>query len=176
MAIHTRRVHLIYSPAQIFDLVADVEQYPKFLPWFVAAKVFRRKDQTIWTDLTMGTRFFHKRFTTEALLERPHRIYIDSRDPLFKRFVQNWKFETSPGGGTDVEYRVDFSFQSRLLQILIEGSFAGRAVEMIAAYERRARELYGASPTTESPMTDSVDLRRSAPSSSSPSDDQAKRQ
>ena len=146
MAIHTSRAHLVYSPAQVFDLVADVEQYPKFLPWFIAAKVFRRTNQTIWTDLTMGTRLIHKRFTTVALLERPHRIHIDSRDPMFKRFEQNWKFEESTRGGTDVEYRVDFSFQSRLLQILIEGSLAERAVEMVAAYERRARELYGTSP------------------------------
>jgi coenzyme Q-binding protein COQ10 len=148
MATHTSRAHLVYSPAQVFDLVADVEQYPKFLPWFIAAKVFRRTNETMWTDLTMGTRLVHKSFTTVAQLERPHRIHIDSRDPMFDRFEQNWKFEQSDRGGTDVEYRVDFRFHSRLLQIFIENSLAERAVEMIAAYERRARELYGASPVT----------------------------
>ena len=143
MAIHTMRVHLIYSPDQLFDLVADVEQYPKFLPWVVAAKVIQRQDKTIWVDITMGTLFFQKRFTTIALLERPHRMQIYSRDPLFERFEQCWKFDPVADGGTDVEYRVDFSFRSRLLQILIDRSFAERTADMVAAYQRRARQLYG---------------------------------
>jgi coenzyme Q-binding protein COQ10 len=145
MASRTTRVHLFHAPAQIFDLVADVEQYPQFLPWVISAKVFRRKEQTIWVDLTMGTRLFYKRFTTVAQLEWPNRIFIDSRAPLFERFEQCWKFEPAADGGTNVEYQVDFKFQSRLLQILIETSFAERTIEMVAAYKRRAQELYGSS-------------------------------
>ena len=98
MATRTARAHLHYTPNEVFDLVADVEQYPKFLPWFISAKVFRRREQTIWVDMTMGTRFFHKRFTTVAQLARPHRIYIDSRDPLFEHFEQNWTFELAASG------------------------------------------------------------------------------
>jgi coenzyme Q-binding protein COQ10 len=146
MTTRTTRAHLIYTAAQVFDLVADVDQYPKFLPWFISAKVFRRKEQTIWVDLTMGTRLLHKRFTTVAQLERPTRIFIDSRDPLFERFEQNWTFEPAAEGGTNVEYRVDFKFRSRLLQILIETSLAERTVEMVSAYKRRAQQLYGAPP------------------------------
>jgi coenzyme Q-binding protein COQ10 len=143
MATRTARAHLLYTPEQVFDLVVDVEQYPKFLPWFISAKVSRRSEQTIWVDLTMGTRLFHKRFTTVAQLERPRRIFIDSRDPLFEHFEQNWTFEPAVSGGTDAEYRVDFKLRSRLLQILIESSLAERTVEMVAAYKRRAQELYG---------------------------------
>src|SRR6516225_3905861 len=112
MATRTARAHLLYTPEQVFDLVADVEQYPKFLPWFISAKVFRRKEQTIWVDLTMGTRLLHKRFTTVAQLARPDRIFIDSRDPLFEHFQQNWTFEPAASGGTNVEYRVDFKLRS----------------------------------------------------------------
>jgi coenzyme Q-binding protein COQ10 len=148
MKTRTACAHLHYTPAQVFDLVADVEQYPKFLPWFISAKVLRRKEQTMWVELTMGVRLFHKRFTTVAQLARPSRIYINSRDPLFEHFEQNWTFEPAAGGGTDVEYRVDFQFRSLLLQILIESSLTERTVEMVAAYKRRAQELYGASPIT----------------------------
>jgi coenzyme Q-binding protein COQ10 len=151
MTTRIARAHLLYTPAQVFDLVADVEQYPKFLPWFISARVFRRREQTIWVDLTMGTRLFHKRFTTVAKLARPHRIYIDSRDLMFDRFEQNWTFEPAAAGGTDVEYRVDFEFRSRLLQILIESSLAERTIEMVDAYKRRAQELYGASVTSANP-------------------------
>lgn len=89
MTVHTKRLHLNYTPTQLFDLVADVERYPQFLPGVAAARISRRKDQTIWVDMTIGTSFLRKRFTTVALLDRPHRIDISSHDPLFEHFQQN---------------------------------------------------------------------------------------
>ena len=51
---HTERLHLKFTPTQLFDLVADVEHYPDFLPWVIAARILRRDDQTLWVDMTMG--------------------------------------------------------------------------------------------------------------------------
>jgi coenzyme Q-binding protein COQ10 len=144
MTNRTEHVHLKYTAAQLFDLIADVERYPEFLPWVLAAHIRRREDQTIWVDMTFGTRFLRRRFSTVGLLERPHRITITSHDPMLERFEQRWTFKTAPEGGTDIEYRVDFRFRSRLLQALIGGSFAGRAKAMAQAFTQRARQLYGA--------------------------------
>jgi len=141
MATHIR-AHLKHTAMQLFDLVADVERYPEFLPWVVAVRVRRREDSTVWVDMTIGTRFLRRRFATVALLERPHRISINSQDPLFERFQQIWKFEPATEGGTNVEYQLDFRFQSRVLQELISGMFAERASETVAAFRHRARQLY----------------------------------
>ena len=84
-----------YTPAQLFDLVVEVERYPDFLPWVLAAKVFRRKGSTMWTDLTMGAGPLQKRFTTVAQLDRPHRVEISSHDAMFERFEQQWTFEAA---------------------------------------------------------------------------------
>lgn len=140
---HIERVHLKYKPAQIFDLVADVESYPKFLPWVIDARIFRRRDDTLWVDQTVGTRLIRRRFTTVAKLDRPHTIVISSHDPLFERFAQQWRFKPAREGGTDVEYRIDLQFRSRLLQTLIGASFAERAKTMTDAFRHRARRLYG---------------------------------
>jgi coenzyme Q-binding protein COQ10 len=137
-----KRLHLKYSVRQLFDLVADVERYPDFLPWVIAARIRRREDQVLWVDMTIGTRFLRKQFFTVALLERPHRIDIKSYDPLFERFEQKWNFESATEGGTNIEYHVDFKFRSRLLQTLIGASFADRAMAMMEAYRHRARRLY----------------------------------
>ena len=137
------RTHVNHTPAQLFDLVADVERFPEFLPWVVAAHVRRRDAQTLWTDMTMGTRFIRRQFSTVAHLDRPHRIDISSHDPMFERFEQKWTFEPDSKGGTTVEYRVDFKFRSRVLQRLIGASFSDRAVEMIHAFRHRARVIYG---------------------------------
>ncbi len=141
MATHIR-THLKHTAMQLFDLVADVERYPEFLPWVVAVKIRQREDSTVWVDMTIGTRFLHRRFASVALLERPRRISINSQDPLFERFQQIWKFEPATEGGTNVEYQLDLRFQSRVLQELISGKFAERASETVAAFRHRARQLY----------------------------------
>jgi coenzyme Q-binding protein COQ10 len=143
MAIYCHRTHSKYTPAQLFDLVADVERYPEFIPWMVATRVRRRTEQRIWTDLTIGTGPLRKQFSTVATLDRPRRITISSDDPMFKRFEQKWTFDSSVGEGTDVEYRVDFAIRSFVLQALMDVTFADRAAAIVSAYTRRARQLYG---------------------------------
>lgn len=137
-----QRHHSRQGPDQIFDLVAEVERYPEFLPWVLAARTFRRKDNTVWTRLTMGTSFLNKQFTTVALLDRPRRIEISSRDPMFERFEQTWTFDQDGKGGSDIEYRIDLKFKSNVLQALVGASFAQRTNAMLNAYVREAQRLY----------------------------------
>ena len=131
-----------WTPTQLFDLVADVERYPEFLPWVIAVYVRRRQDQTIWVDMTIGTGLLRKRFSTVAVLERPQRIKIVSHDPLFECFEQNWTFKPDTESGTTLGYDVDFRFRSRVLQTLIGESFADRFARMADAFQHRARQLY----------------------------------
>ena len=145
MATYSQKIRLKYSADQLFDLVADVERYPEFIPWTITTRVRRRTDRMIWTDLTIGTGFIRKQFSTVATLERPRRIAITSQDPLFKRFEQKWTFEDAAEGGTVVEYSTEFQFRSFLLQALFDVSFADRAAAIVSAYTRRAHRLYGAS-------------------------------
>ena len=144
MTFRTTRVHLDYTATQLFDLVADVEKFPAFVPWVVSAKIIRRKDRTIWTDMTMGTSFLCKRFTTVALLDRPHQIDISCHDPMFDRFEQRWKFEAATKGGTNVEYQLDFRLRSSVMQTVIGPSLGERTIATVSAFKRRAEDLYGA--------------------------------
>jgi coenzyme Q-binding protein COQ10 len=144
MATYSHRAHLKYTPDQLFDLVADVEKYPEFLPWMIATRVRRRTDQAIWTDLTIGTGFLRKKFSTIARLNRPHGIAISSHDSMFELFEQRWTFDRLAEGGTDIRYHVDFRFKSLLLQTLMDVGFADRASAIVTAYVRRARSIYGA--------------------------------
>jgi coenzyme Q-binding protein COQ10 len=144
MAFRTTRVHLGYTASQLFDLVADVEKFPAFVPWVVSAKIIRRRDTTIWTDMTMGTSFLRKRFTTVAVLDRPHRIDISCHDLMFERFEQRWKFAPAINGGTNVEYQLDFGLRSRVLRTLIGPSMGERTSATVNAFKRRAEDLYGA--------------------------------
>jgi coenzyme Q-binding protein COQ10 len=90
----------------------------------------------------MGTGLFNKRFTTVAKLDRPHRIEISSRDPIFERYEQIWTFAGNGQGGTDIHCEVDLEFGSRVMQLLIGPSVGERTKAMVQAYIREAQRLY----------------------------------
>jgi coenzyme Q-binding protein COQ10 len=144
MSAYSERQHLPYAAPQLFDLVADVERYPEFMPWVIEASICRRKDRTIVVAMTVGVGPLRKRFLTIAALDRPHRIDIRSGDSTFDHFEQSWTFEPAAEGGTNVEYRVDFQFRSRVLQTLMGASFADQAIATMSAFKRRADRIYRA--------------------------------
>jgi coenzyme Q-binding protein COQ10 len=142
MTTYTERQRLKYTPPQLFDLIVDVERYPEFMPWIVDSRVRQRVDNVMNTELTVGAGPLRKRFSTIAVLDRPHRIDITSRDSMFERFEMHWILQTAGEGETNVEYRLDFNFSSRVLQTLVTAVFARQATATVAAFKRRAQYLY----------------------------------
>jgi coenzyme Q-binding protein COQ10 len=145
MSRYTERQHLPYSPQQLFDLVADVEKYPEFVPWLMAARIRRRDGNTVWVDLEVGTNMLRKRFATRAVLHPPSHIEISSEDALFQRYDQCWAFQQATDGGTDVEFATNFAFRSRLLQLTMNAFLQEAAEAMVNAFKYRARGVYGRS-------------------------------
>lgn len=143
MLEHSERFRLPYTPAQAFDLVADVDRYPEFIPGLREAHIRRRKDNRIWVDMEVSAGILSRRFTSYAILDRPSHITIFSDDPLFERFEQIWTFQPAPEGGTIVEHRINFRFRSRLLRIVMGAVFAKRVASTVRAFKCRARAVYG---------------------------------
>jgi coenzyme Q-binding protein COQ10 len=146
MTVYIARQHLKYAAPLLFDLVADVERYPEFMPWVVASRIRRRKDQTLFVDMTIGLGPLRKRFLTVGVLDRPQRIHISSSDPIFDRFEQSWTFAPMANAGTDIGYYVDVQLRSRMLQRLMRALFADIAAATMAAYKGRAQKLYDGQP------------------------------
>jgi len=143
MPTHAEHRLLPYTPEQLYGLVADVERYPEFLPWCVAARIRERTADTIVADLIIGFKMFRERFTSRVKLSPSHRIDVAYTDGPFRYLDNHWIFERAPGG-CRVEFFVDFEFKSRILQRVIEVLFSEAVRRMVAAFEGRARDLYGA--------------------------------
>ncbi len=146
MPTHAEKRVLPYSPRQLYDLVADVERYPDFLPWCMAARVRWRESQSdlIVADLVIGFKMFRERFTSRVRLDPlGPRIDVAYEQGPFKYLNNHWVFEDHPQGCA-IDFYVDFEFHSRLLQKLIEPLFSEAVRRMVAAFETRARALYGA--------------------------------
>jgi coenzyme Q-binding protein COQ10 len=147
MPTHAEHRRLPYRADQLFDLVADVERYPEFLPWCTGARIRERKDNVIIADLLIGFRMFRERFTSKVTLIRPDRIDVSYSEGPFRYLDNHWSFEPQADGGCVIDFYVDFEFRSRLLQGLIGVLFNEAVRRMVAAFEGRAKQLYGAPDT-----------------------------
>jgi coenzyme Q-binding protein COQ10 len=143
MPTHAERRRLPYRAEQMFDLVADVERYPEFLPWCMGARIRERKANVIVADLLIGFRMFRERFTSRVALDRPNRIDVDYSEGPFRYLNNHWIFEAQADGACVIDFYVNFEFRSRLLQRMIGVLFNEAVRRMVAAFEGRARQLYG---------------------------------
>jgi coenzyme Q-binding protein COQ10 len=146
MPTHAEQRFLRYEPAEMFALVADVERYPEFLPWCVGARVLKREGPVIHADLVIGFRMIRERFTSRVTLSAPERIDVAYLDGPFRYLDNHWLFIPKDGGCL-IDFYVDFEFRSRVLRAIMEPLFKEAVRRMVAAFETRARALYGAGET-----------------------------
>lgn len=144
MPTHAEKRVLPYSPEQMFNLVADVERYPEFLPWCVACRI-RQKDSpdAFVADLIIGFKFVRERFTSLVALDRPDRIDVVYKEGPFRHLTNHWSFSADDQGHCIIDFYIDFEFRSRTLQSLIGRLFNEAVQRMVNAFERRANTLYG---------------------------------
>ena len=91
MPTHGEKRVLAHSPAQLFHLVADIERYPEFLPWCIAARIRKREGNLVVADLVIGFKMVRERFTSHvALDEAQRRIDVVYAEGPFKH-LENWK-------------------------------------------------------------------------------------
>ena len=137
----TRR--LPYSCEQMFDLVADVANYPKFLPWVVATRIRSNSETEMEADMLVGFKAIREKFTSRVIKNRPEHIEVFYVDGPLKDLDNNWYFKCLPDGGCEIDFCVEFSFRNAVFEALA-GQYFDRAFrKMVEAFEKRADELYG---------------------------------
>jgi coenzyme Q-binding protein COQ10 len=144
MPTHADQRVLPYTAEQLFALVADIERYPEFLPWCVGARIRERRPELVVADLIIGFKVFRERFTSRVALAPPRQIDVTYAEGPFRYLNNHWSF-TPVAEGCLVDFFVDFEFKSRLMQKVIEALFTEAVRRMVGAFERRARDLSGAS-------------------------------
>lgn len=143
MPTHAEVKIVPYTAQQMYDLVADIESYPQFLPWCVGARIREQKGNHISADLIIGYKVFRETFTSQVVLHPIERIDVKySQGPL--RYLNNhWKFKETPDGQCELDFYVDFAFKNHILQSVVEMFFNEAVRIMIRSFETRAGQLYG---------------------------------
>lgn len=143
MPTHAEKRRLPYTPQQMYRLVADIESYPQFLPWCVAARIRRREGDVLFADLMIGFKLVRERFTSKVTLdEAATRIHVQYTDGPFHYLNNHWIFQPD-GDGCEVDFFVDFEFRSKTLQKIMGVLFNEAVKRMVQAFETRADQLYG---------------------------------
>ncbi|MCH2546080.1 MAG: type II toxin-antitoxin system RatA family toxin [Alphaproteobacteria bacterium] len=139
-----------YTPQQIFDLVADVPNYPHFLPWCRAARILEKEDNnTFLAELVIAYKHMSERYTSRVKLcpadseMGEHSIYVEMTQGPFHHLTNTWHLTATEEGGTKIDFILDFAFKSKILDSLLGKFFATVTGRMAEAFKKRADELYG---------------------------------
>ena len=138
-----------HTAPQMFDLVADVERYPEFVPLCQALKVRQRtpKDdgtEVVVADMTVSFKLVRETFTSRVTLDRPNlKILVEYLRGPFSNLENRWSFEPKSETECDVGFFLNYEFKSRMLAILMGSMFDAAFSRFAAAFEKRADQVYG---------------------------------
>lgn len=142
-----RRVR--HGAADMFDLVADVERYPQFVPLCSGIRVRSRNVEAdgkvvIVADMTVSYKLIRETFRSRVRLDRTNlRILVDYLDGPFSRMENRWEFQAIEEKICDVRFFISYEFKSRMLAMLMGAMFETAFRRFAAAFEKRADEVYG---------------------------------
>lgn len=154
MSRHEASCTLSYTPEQLFDLAADVERYPEFLPWCVAARVHGSEGNIYHTDQVFGVGVFRERFNSKTVLQRPEKIAVTSTSKMFRKFELIWLFDSLPDSGCGVTIIADLELQSKIIQDIFHRSISRTVGSIMSAFVARAHQLYELSAMPGPPPID----------------------
>lgn len=142
--------HVRHPATKMFDLVADVESYPEFVPLCLALRVRRRVEsgegvQIVVAEMEVGYKAIRETFTSRVTLDRPRqRILVEYVDGPFSYLENRWTFRDTGEGQSDVDFAISYEFRSRTLGLLMGAMFDTAFRKFAEAFEARADKIYGA--------------------------------
>jgi coenzyme Q-binding protein COQ10 len=137
-----------HSAAEMFDLVADVEHYPEFVPLCRELRVRTRIPEPegveiLVADMTVAYRFVRERFTSRVTLDRPNlQILVEYLEGPFSKLENRWTFHPTGERICEVEFFISYEFKSRTLGMLMGAMFDTAFRRFAVAFERRADVVY----------------------------------
>jgi len=144
-ASHYENRVVAIAPERMFDLIADVERYPEFLPLMREARIVHRTADAYETEQVLALGLLAYRFRSRTVLNPPHSITVTSTDRGFRHFDICWSLAPAPEGGCHVTVALDCEFRSPWLKPLGDIWAAQMALTTVNAFAMRAYALNSAS-------------------------------
>jgi coenzyme Q-binding protein COQ10 len=142
-----RRVR--HSAADMFDLVADVEHYPEFVPLCRSLHVQARQHdgegrEVVTAEMTVAYKFVRETFISRVTLDgKKLEILVEYLQGPFRKMNNRWSFSPAGEAACEVEFFIAYEFRSRTLGLLMGSVFDAAFRRFSVAFERRADQVYG---------------------------------
>ena len=142
-----RQVH--HSAENMFDLVADVERYPQFVPLCRDLKIRRRTTEgegveVVVADMTVAYKLVREAFRSRVTLDRPKlQILVEYLEGPFSHLENRWTFKPTGEQSCEIQFFIDYEFRSRMLGVLMGTMFDAAFRRFASAFEQRADKVYG---------------------------------
>lgn len=145
MTAHSETRTVPYTADLMFEVVADVERYPEFLPWCVALRVLSREQvknrEVLTAEMAVGYGALREKYTSRVILDRGAKtIDVTQTSGPFKQLENHWRF-TSVAEGCQVDFALAYEFRNRVLNAVAGAAFGRVYVKMADAFEARAKQL-----------------------------------
>ena len=133
-----------YSPAEMYDLVNDVDSYAKFLPWCRSSAVLDETETEMRASVEIAKGVLNKTFTTRNSLTKNSRIGMELIDGPFRQLHGFWLFEPlKTEGACRVNLELEFEFNNAMMSLAAKPIFMQIANSLVDAFCKRATEVYG---------------------------------
>ena len=132
-----------YTPKQMYDLVTDVEAYPRYLPLCTQVKIRSQRPGQVTATITLSKGKIKFDFTTANSMVDSQRVDMKLVDGPFKYLQGSWRFTPTERGGSEVSFDLDFEFANALLSIAFGGFFKSLVESMVGAFCDQAALRYG---------------------------------
>lgn len=133
-----------YSPAEMYDLVNDVDSYAKFLPWCRSSAVLDETETEMRASVEIAKGVLNKTFTTRNSLTKNSRIGMELVDGPFRQLHGFWLFEPlKTEGACRVNLELEFEFNNAMMSLAAKPIFMQIANSLVDAFCKRATEVYG---------------------------------
>lgn len=148
---HHEKKTVPFSPSELYQVVANVDEYHQFVPWCTNSRVIQRLDNNlVIADLSVGFRFLNEKYTSVITLDPDRSVSADvPHSGLFDYLITDWTFQPGPSGSTNLTFYVEFAFRNPVYQRVTNLFFEEVVRRMVSAFERQCVRKYRAPEHTE---------------------------
>jgi ribosome-associated toxin RatA of RatAB toxin-antitoxin module len=132
-----------YTPREMFELVSDIELYPRFLPWCHEARLLSRDVDEVRAKIEFAVGGMTRSFTTRNRHQVNKMIEMHLVDGPFSRLDGFWRFDPLGEEGSKIALFLEYDFSNRVLGLVVGPVFGQIANTLVDAFQQRAVEIYG---------------------------------
>lgn len=152
----TRRVQ--HSAKEMFDLVAHVEHYPRFVPLCESLKVKKREVRdgktVILAEMTVAYAMFRDTFTSRVTMDAEAlTIDVEYITGPFESLLNRWRFQPVSEQSCDVDFFIAWEMKSRAIGLVVGAVFERAFLKFADAFEARADFVYKGRHLADAPAT-----------------------